>query len=73
MGCWKEVSEPPASRAGKRPSLLRNDAQSPCCTCLATAEFDPSEADVERILWSRHAADGSGEEYRCKFKGALRG
>lgn len=28
---------------------------------------------MERILWSRHAEDGSGEEYRCKFKGALQG
>lgn len=28
---------------------------------------------MERILWSRHAEDGSGEEYRCKFKGAPTG
>lgn len=32
--------------------------------------LDPEEEHVERILWSRPAADGTGDEYLCKFEGA---
>ena len=40
------------------------------CLCLPLpADLDFSSCHVEKILDSRQAEDGSGEEFFCKFEG----
>ena len=43
-----------------------------CCHSLPTAppaDLDYSSCHVEKILDSRQAEDGTGEEFFCKFEG----